>query len=57
MKTLALLTLSLGMLASISASFAESPYQERGGYPGKPAGENNKCKSPFDYRCSTVNGG
>jgi hypothetical protein len=57
MKTLALLTLSLTILASSSASFAEQPYRDYGGYRGKRTGENKKCRSPYDYRCSTSNGG
>jgi hypothetical protein len=59
MKTLALLTLSLAMLASISASFAEPSYQGYGtyrGYRGKRIGDQKKCTSPYDYRCSTPNG-
>jgi hypothetical protein len=56
MKTLAMLTMTLAMLASIQVSFAEPANMGHGSYPGKPAGEYKKCKSPFDYRCSTSNG-
>jgi hypothetical protein len=58
MKTLALLTLSLAVLTSTSTSFAEPYYKIHRDYRSKRIiDESKKCLSPFDYRCSTSNGG